>query len=667
MRRIVPRLAFGHRRSAGFLLFSVLLVPHESLAQWPGDPAVNVAVCTATQEQRKPAIVSDGSGGAIIVWRDYRSGADYDIYAQRVDESGVALWTANGVAISTAAFDQYDPVLVNDGSGGAVIAWRDFRNASWDIYAQRINSSGVVQWTANGVPISIAADSQWKPAIAADGAGGAIITWYDYRSLPNTQIYVQHIDALGAVQWTADGVAITTGANDRYDPAPVSDGLGGVIIAWRDSRNGNMDIYAQRIDASGAVQWTANGVAVTTAAGGQYDPVIVRDGSDGAIITWRDTRNTDEDIFAQRVSGSGGAKWATDGVAVSTAQNSQSGQAIVSDGSGGAIVTWADLRAGSGAVYSDIYAQRIDSSGVVQWTADGAPVSTAGNEQDVPAIICDGSGGAVITWEDYRSGTNYDIYAQRIDASGVVQWAANGVAISTAANTQTNPAIVSDGSTGAVIAWEDYRSGANCDIYAQDVCAIVGGTSPVTVVDFHGEYLEGRAVISWSIHYVDKLAAFRLYSRRYGESSWKFVAKIEKDGTEYQYYDRWPGSESFVDYRLDAVDLNGQESTAGFVAVRKIEASDNIICQNRPNPFGRSTVISYALPARQHVTLRVFDILGHEVATLVDGIESAGVKSVQFDAGNLPSGIYTYRFSVAPDAASGDKPFVSVKKMLILK
>ncbi len=89
--------------------------------------------------------------------------------------------------------------------------------------------------------------------------------------------------------------------------------------------------------------------------------------------------------------------------------------------------------------------------------------------------------------------------------------------------------------------------------------------------------------------------------------------------------------------------------------------------QNYPNPFNPTTTMRYELPSDAHVHLKVFDLLGREVVTLVEGDVSAGYQQTQFDAGKLASGVYFYRM----DARSLDraKPgmFTSVKKMLVVK
>ena len=89
---------------------------------------------------------------------------------------------------------------------------------------------------------------------------------------------------------------------------------------------------------------------------------------------------------------------------------------MVSDGQGGGIVVWYDFRSGTN---SDIYAQRVNGAGLVQWTVDGVAICTAVGDQLVPQIIADGSGGAIMVWEDRRSDVSPDIFAQGISAGGL--------------------------------------------------------------------------------------------------------------------------------------------------------------------------------------------------------------------------------------------------------
>ncbi len=445
-------------------IVAAVAVPFNAHAQWQLD---GTPLSTAANDQSSPTIVSDGAGGAIVTWQDTRSGTSIDIYAQRLNAFGAPQWTANGVALCTATNHQYTPTIVSDGAGGAIVTWQDTRSGTNnDIYAQRVNALGAPQWTANGVALCAAASDQYYPTIVSDGAGGAIVTWHDYRSGPSADIYAQRVNASGAPQWAANGVALCTAVNDQLYPAIVSDGAGGAIVTWYEYRSGTPDIYAQRVNAAGAPQWTANGVAVCTAAHNQDTPTIASDGAGGAIVTWQDTRSgTDSDIYAQRVNAVGAPQWTANGVALCTAASEQYVPTIVSDGAGGAIVTWQDLRSGN----YDVYVQRVNALGVSQWTADGVALSTAVNDQVTPTIASDGAGGATVTWFDNRSNTDYDIYAQRVNALGVPQWTANGLALSTAAYNQTTPTIVSDGAGGTIVTWNDFRSGTTYDIYAQRI------------------------------------------------------------------------------------------------------------------------------------------------------------------------------------------------------
>ena len=102
------------------VLFALIIAVPSVWANWVQD---GVVLCNWTWHQHAPTITSDGAGGAIVTWMDYRSGNNYDIYAQRVNASGSVQWTANGVALCTATGDQLYPTITSDGAGGAIVTW----------------------------------------------------------------------------------------------------------------------------------------------------------------------------------------------------------------------------------------------------------------------------------------------------------------------------------------------------------------------------------------------------------------------------------------------------------------------------------------------------------------------------------------------------------------
>lgn len=559
-----------------------LLTPAIASSQWSNNPKVNNLISNAASDQVNAASVSDGAGGAIIVWQDHRSGTNYDIYAQRVNAGGTVQWAANGIAICSADSDQVSPAIISDGSGGAIIAWQDKRSGSYDIYAQRVNASGVLQWSpATGDSVCKVVFDQVNIAMVSDGSGGALIAWEDYRSNAGpglADIYAQKLNVTGIPQWTANGIGVCIQGAAQHGPKIISDGSGGAFLVWYDQRAGNYDIYAQRVSAIGGLVGIADGVAVCTSGTDQTNPDICTDGAGGAIIVWQDSRSTtDVDIWVQRMSPAVAIRWPVDGVVMNNNVGyDQINPKLVSDGVGGALMTWEDFRTG---LTSDIYAQRVDSTGVVAtgWNVNGVAVCVSAFNQSNPTIISDGNHGAIITWMDKRdSSTNvntYDVYASRITGVFALPWTANGAPICTADSTQLNPTVASDGSGGAIIAWQDKRSG-NYDIYASQI-----GQNGVTEVQ--------------------SVAA----------------------------------------------------APAGFT-----------LSQNYPNPFNPSTTINYQLPVNSLVTLRVYDVLGQEVATLVNGWMEAGSHSVPFTAvggSTIASGVYFYRLVAGS--------FVSTKKLILMK
>ena len=434
---------------------------------------VNEPVCSALYDQFPPVAVPDGGGGMIVVWSDFRAG-EQDIYAQKLDAAGVPQWATDGVPICKVTGAQSSPQVLSDGAGGAFVVWEDARagTTNLNIYAQRVSVLGVNLWGNGGVLVCGAANHQRQPVAGHNGLGGVLITWVDERGT-DADIYAQRLNASGVAQWTANGVALCTATGVQETPAVVSDAQGGALVVWRDDRSG-VDIYGQRVNELGAAQWTANGVAISTAAGNQDAPTVIADGNGGMFVAWNDARNGASDIYAQRLSGAGAALWTAGGAAISNAAGDQKRPRLARDGGTGVVLVWEDYRDAT----ADVYAQRVNSTGVRQWLpADGVGVCTAPEPQLAPVVASDPLGGSIVAWSDARSPASAaDVYAQHLQPDGTSLWNPNGVQLCDAAGVQDLPVIVADGAGGAAVTWRDYRNGGYSDLYGQRVDA--GGQVP---------------------------------------------------------------------------------------------------------------------------------------------------------------------------------------------
>jgi len=165
------------------------------------------------------------------------------------------------------------------------------------------------------------------------------------------------------------------------------------------------------------------------------------------------------------------ARWPANGLAVSTAPGLQEFPAIVGDGAGGAIVSWDDARSTTTGV--DIYAQHVLNSGAVDpaWPVNGRALCLANGDQGGPTIAADDAHGAVVAWSDSRIVGTAHIFAQHVLGSGAVDpaWPANGRAISNAAVSEGRPLAVPDGAGGAIVNWEGFTRHLN--MFVQHVTA----------------------------------------------------------------------------------------------------------------------------------------------------------------------------------------------------
>jgi hypothetical protein len=525
------------------------------------------------------SLVEDGSGGAIIVYMSEPfEGDDDEIYAQKVDSVGDVQWGANGAPVCTTEVDnRTGPRAVTDGAGGIVASWlMEHYDGPDELRAQRLNQNGDAQWGGYGVQVAENGRLIGPQLMAPDGSGGAFVAWvegasdfYGWQDGEDT-LRVQYVQSSGSLPWGPSGVKVAPEDESEYEIVSLdmaSDGTGGAILAW--SADGDK-VVATRL-GSGGILWTS----LVQDWMLPIDVSVCSDGAGGAYIAWAELRNfLSYDIYVQKLDSSGNRLWQVGGVPVCTALGDQIEPDVISDGAGGAIVAWMDER-----VYGDrdVYAGRVDASGTSVWTSNGVKLCSASGlqERSFADVVPDGFGGAIVTWEDWRKGYESDIYAQRIDSSGQFLYFADGLEICTAESVQFMPAVVPDGSGGAIIAWADFRDFERARLYAQ-----------------------------------------RMTNTGELDGGWRDLSR------------------------------------------------GNRLYQNFPNPFDAGTEISFTLENYSHVRLQVFDAAGRLVRTIMDGPAKPPVHREGWDGRDnhgrpVPAGTYFYRIQ-------GDG-WTDTKKMMVVR
>jgi hypothetical protein len=576
-----------------------------------------------TAHQDSPSIGMDLSGNFVVVWLDWRNGYQ-DIYSQRYNSIGVAQGV-NTKVNDDAGADQRDPSIAMDGSGNFVIVWVDERNSYYnsDIYSQRYDSSGIAQGVNTKVNDDAGTADQWYSSVAMNGSGNFVVVWVDERSVNNWDIYFQRYNSSRIALGVNTKVNDSVGLASQNVPSIAMDGSGNFVVVWHDWRHGNPDIYYQMYNPSGIVQGVNTKVNDDAGTADQRYSSVAMDVTGNFVIVWQDERNGDYyEVYSQKYNSSGIAM----GVNTKVNDAGAAGQdppSIAMDLSGNFVVLWKDWRNGNW----DIYYQRYNSSGIAQGVNTKVNDDDGTADQNLPSIAMDLSGNFVVVWQDDRNG-NSDIYYHRYNSSGISQGVNTKINDDVETADQWYPFVAMDGSGNFVIVWEDYRySLNNPDIIGQRyyVDGITRGANYRVVVD-GPNYGEKSPVVAAN---TSQIVFSWMDNRR--SKGWDIYAKIV--GWD------WDGITS--------------------VLSEKNIPTEFALLQNYPNPFNPSTTIQFDIPKASFVTLKAYNVLGQEVATLVNEKREAGKYQVIFDGARLSSGVYFYKLSAGNYSA--------VKKLLITK
>lgn len=326
-----------------------------------------------------------------------------------------------------------------------------------------------LEW-GSSLPVRQGVNIEWSRASEPMSDGSVVFVWSDTRN-GDRDLWAQKVDAAGNLLWGDDSKLVNGQINRQEDPVVIGAGNGNVIIAWVDFRYEDAgDIFAQKLDANGNTLWASAGIPLCTAADIQISLNIVNDTNGGAYIIWLDERNAGgSDIYGTHIlsNGSIATGWATNGNPIIDASGDQNQHTFWEDGTGGAILAWHDKRVPDD---ENLYLQRIAANGDLLWDEDGILLCSAAGPQEQPKMCPDGTGSFIFSWRDKRSDPYGDIYAQRVDLNGNLLWSPEVEVYLGAGEVQRNVRLQQSSDNGAIAVWEDGRNEINDeykDIYAQ--------------------------------------------------------------------------------------------------------------------------------------------------------------------------------------------------------
>ncbi len=274
---------------------------------------------------------------------------------------------------------------------------------------------------------------QTVPKIAATSDGGCYVAWYDHAS-GNYDVYMQRLDPQGNPVWAENGLLISNHAQSTWitDWDLGVDSTNSAIVVFNDIRTDpNWDIYAYRISPDGEFVWGADGIALSAAGNADFeaDPSVAISSGGNVLIAWQGVgSNGYNAVKIRKLTLEGTDFWSPSTISITSTYGNDYPRIVPAENDG--FITCYVVRQGS-QYWSPrhIYMQKFDASGVAQWAVNGVPVYV-GNGVGIqvrPFLLADSLGGAYCAWYDSRSGSILHAWAQHVLAAGTVAWTANGV------------------------------------------------------------------------------------------------------------------------------------------------------------------------------------------------------------------------------------------------
>lgn len=503
-----PRLARPLVLASLLFLLAPAALPTAALAAWSHDPLAYTPIAPSSGDQVMAQMLPDGAGGAFALFTDKRSGNE-DIYLQRTNSAGQTAsgWPSTGFQVCSVVSRKLEPQMVSDNSGGVIVVWADYRPGNGDIYAQRVLGNGTLaggSWPSGGLQLSIITQTERRPTICADGAGGALVAWESSYSSTDTDVYGAHVTSGGSISFDE---VLDFSLQDARQVSVATDNVGGYFVVYQDSSSlyqAHVKVFGLHANGSGTILAGPTKIVLSPDIYTDENPRIVPDGSGGFYGVWMENdSHSSFDLNVERFAAnlsvapgypnSPGANLTLYGLDTPDFN-------VIADGAGGFIFSWQE-RSGHAMV---------GRGAPTGYEVPGWPVELANTGLAIVAapLASDGSAGVIGCYfkGDIGSGS---VIAQRVAANGgsVAHWGTGAVVRSpTVLFGFVNVYAATDGAHGAIVGWTEASSGLQKQVYAErvDRFGALGSPEPAitSIADVVGDQ-GGHVRLGWNSSYLD--------------------------------------------------------------------------------------------------------------------------------------------------------------------
>ncbi|MCI0531255.1 MAG: T9SS type A sorting domain-containing protein [candidate division Zixibacteria bacterium] len=587
---------------------------------------------TGANQQWDPCVGVDSLGKFVISWADYR--VLPAIYKQSFDSLGSLI--GGNVQLSTPAItrERNSPSIDRGRQSAYVVGWQDLRSGNFDIVGQMVADADTLIGVNFKVNSDLLGAFQTNPAVATASNGNFFVTWEDYRS-GAADIYFRAFSQNGSPLNSDTKVNSDTFLTDQVSPDIAIDQTGNICISWLDLGAGSR-IMSQFYNSILNPSSLNIEVSDDTGSVAHSRPSCAAMATGRFMLAWSDNRDgsANQHVYGQLFSSPATKSGANFKINDDPAATDHLNPRVAADSFSQFTFVWSDSRSGIPRIYHRLY----DNSGAPVDTSQQVSSDSSGTSQSLPDVAVTRQNTKVFTWLENRlTGTN--VFAQRYDSSNN-PLGPNLAIADPSLGTPNHPRVSVDRNDAFLIAWEDDRNG-DPDVYGQFYYA----SSDSAGEDFKVNSDAGanlQASPDLSLTQNDACLVW-VDNRTAGNGLDVYAKKVSYLG---------------VDVKNPPVQISNLPKQFG-------------LHQNYPNPFNRQTTIRYELKSDLPgtgglipVILKIYNIKGELVATLLEGNQPPGIYQIVWDGQNqngdaVGSGVYFYRLQ------SGDQ--IQSRKMTLLK